>query len=295
MGETGVSVPGCMGTMFFGVGYCIENISPRIDHPNFWTMPYNPTGLPILKYIGNGAMITPGSLQICEADCDKDAECADGLICYSPTERGQDVPGCWGAVSTQKFDHCIDPAALGRTVSSSSGPVAYKGEPDLDVFQLKFYWEPGYFWKMTYFPTAWCFNCVEDKCSDGEMVQIYKCVASATRWRFLKANPADDKVQLQVDGTNVCLQSTRSSKTFLRTCDPTEALQKYTAGQGGFEEDRFELVTEDRGCLTMHHEPKEYELILKQDCSATRRFDTSYLVKANWSLNWVKLNFLLST
>jgi len=281
MGETGLSVPGCMGTMYFGVGYCIKNISPRIDHPNFWTMPYNPTGLPILKFAGNDDTIS-NSLDICEADCDTDADCRPGLVCFHPDKRGQHVPGCWGDVSDQLFDHCIDPAALEPTKadSSSAGPVAYKGRPDLEVFQLKFYWEPGYFWKMTFFPTPWCFNCVEDKCFDGEKVQIYKCMASATRWRFRKDNPADDKVQLQVDGTNVCLQSTRGQQTILKTCNATEQRQKYTAGQGDFQGDRFELVTKDRGCLSMHHEPKEYELILKQDCNRTRQFDTSYLVKA---------------
>ena len=286
MGPTGRSIPGCMSTTYFGVGYCIENISPRIDHPNYWTMPENPSGLPMLKYVGNNDDITMGSLKMCEADCDRDADCAGDLVCYYPRERGQiDVPGCWGAVSDQKFDHCVDREALKEAENNvqgrvPTGPMAYEGHPDLEVFQLQFYWEPGYFWKMTFFPIAWCFNCVEDKCVVGGMVQIYKCEASATRWRFLKQHPDDDKVQLQVDGTNICLQTRNGINTTLASCDASVDRQKYSAGNGDFKSDRFELLTYDRRCLTMHHHPKEYELIQARNCSRTRRFDTSYLIKA---------------
>jgi hypothetical protein len=61
-----------------------------------------------LTMVGNGV----GGLSICEADCDSDFECADGLICYTRSKGSPSVPGCSGnadEIGDASEDFCIFP------------------------------------------------------------------------------------------------------------------------------------------------------------------------------------------
>eukprot|EP00980_Cylindrotheca_fusiformis_P008127 scaffold1727_cov133-Cylindrotheca_fusiformis.AAC.30 len=61
-----------------------------------------------LAMFGNGV---PG-LGLCEADCDSDAECSDGLICYTRSKGESSVPGCSGnadRLGDGNEDFCIYP------------------------------------------------------------------------------------------------------------------------------------------------------------------------------------------
>ena len=56
----------------------------------------------------NGGSPEPGSLLRCEADCDNDSECGDGLKCFKrPDGDTSDVPGCVGTVK-KGWDYCIE-------------------------------------------------------------------------------------------------------------------------------------------------------------------------------------------
>mmetsp|Transcript_38218 Transcript_38218/g.92479 ORF Transcript_38218/g.92479 Transcript_38218/m.92479 type:complete len:761 (+) Transcript_38218:208-2490(+) len=68
-----------------------------------------PTGqYPELAMISDGL----GSLGLCEADCDSDAQCQEGLICHVRSKGSQQVPGCSGnadLIGDSGEDFCILP------------------------------------------------------------------------------------------------------------------------------------------------------------------------------------------
>ena len=75
-----------------------------------------------LNMIGNDG--SPSSLYplgLCQGDCDNDAECADGLICFQ-RDQNDPVPGCLGTDSSRN-DYCIvDPNAV-PSESPSASPM----------------------------------------------------------------------------------------------------------------------------------------------------------------------------
>jgi len=68
--------------------------------------PTDPTnGLPLFKIVGqDGDDVFP--LQLCEGDCDRDDDCAEGLVCMKRNIDDRDVPGCSG-IDTQGNDFCV--------------------------------------------------------------------------------------------------------------------------------------------------------------------------------------------
>ena len=73
--------------------------------------------LPPLTYPGdNGSPADAFPLAACEGDCDSDADCASGLICFQ-RDGYMEVPGCSGSGESSK-DYCIYP---------DSGYLVYRG------------------------------------------------------------------------------------------------------------------------------------------------------------------------
>jgi hypothetical protein len=65
---------------------------------------------------------TPGSLQLCQGDCDYDSDCAEGLICFQRAHGTDVVPGCTGIGEMWKYtywDFCIHPNENSRALSST--------------------------------------------------------------------------------------------------------------------------------------------------------------------------------
>lgn len=63
------------------------------QNPQLFTFPDNPPPLP---------------LGLCQGDCDRDSDCAEGLFCFYKTNGiEQSVPGCEGSDSTST-DFCVD-------------------------------------------------------------------------------------------------------------------------------------------------------------------------------------------
>jgi hypothetical protein len=112
MKEAGVAtVPGCDGFDTSRTDYCILNTHKTLA---------NSAEPPILfAYLENPPNITNLPLQLCQGDCDSDADCADGLICYEKPSTEILVPGCSG-ISITRTDFCIDPNALIADTSMSS-------------------------------------------------------------------------------------------------------------------------------------------------------------------------------
>ena len=79
-------VPGCLGSGKQDYDYCIKK-------------------QPILKDYGASAHVNHSPLQLCEGDCDTDAQCADGLICFQRNGLIP-VPGCAGT-GKKDYDYCV--------------------------------------------------------------------------------------------------------------------------------------------------------------------------------------------
>ena len=80
--------------------------SPGVYH--LYTHPENPPPLP---------------LGMCEGDCDRDSDCAEGLFCLFKTNGiAQDVPGCEGNDSTST-DFCVDNKYRGNAGVNPSNPI----------------------------------------------------------------------------------------------------------------------------------------------------------------------------
>jgi hypothetical protein len=95
-------VPGCSGFDDSRTDYCTGKTAAR-NPPSF------PRPLPILfVFEENPPDISNLPLQHCQGDCDKDSDCADGLICYERPPHETSIPGCSG-ISITRTDFCIDP------------------------------------------------------------------------------------------------------------------------------------------------------------------------------------------
>jgi len=87
-------VPGCSGTVEGSFDFCVPPIH---------------NGIPVLDWVGHSS--PDGSpLKVCQGDCDTDAECGEGLVCFQRNDYDA-VPGCFGS-GVEDHDYCIiDPNA----------------------------------------------------------------------------------------------------------------------------------------------------------------------------------------
>jgi hypothetical protein len=79
----------------------------------------------------NSIAVTPTqTLQVCEGDCDSDADCADHLKCFN---RGglEPVPGCSGT-GINNYDYCVYPELNSIAVSPTETLQVCEGDCDRD-------------------------------------------------------------------------------------------------------------------------------------------------------------------
>lgn len=73
---------------------------------------------PRLNQVGGNPDTSVNKLQQCEGDCDRNSECAPGLVCLERNDGGQ-VPGCRGDPNTYvTWDYCITPGPQLTVVDS---------------------------------------------------------------------------------------------------------------------------------------------------------------------------------
>merc|ERR1712091_376937 len=84
------AVPGCTGKGVTNHDYCITPPKPS---------------KPALKDFGANAHSRPGTLKLCQGDCDNDSHCDKGLKCFQRSGTTT-VPGCTGKGVTN-HDYCI--------------------------------------------------------------------------------------------------------------------------------------------------------------------------------------------
>ena len=93
------SVPGCSGFDASRTDYCTKKTE---------TSPTFPKPLPMLfVFEANPPDISNLPLKRCQGDCDRDSDCAEGLICYERPPHQTRIPGCSG-ISTTRTDFCVD-------------------------------------------------------------------------------------------------------------------------------------------------------------------------------------------
>ena len=129
------AVPGCIGgeqdstntdyCIFdkYGEGYTFPTDSPSVSPTTSMVPTVTPLPPKKIKQYGHTPPPDKMPLQFCEGDCDKDSECAPGLICFQRTHF-QAVPGCIGGETDKTpADYCIlDPYGDGYTFSPTTSP-----------------------------------------------------------------------------------------------------------------------------------------------------------------------------
>ena len=139
-------------------------------------------------------------------------------------------------------------------------------------FRIRLYWEKGYRWQNDPTERYWCMEC-RGGCNSGSSIQIDRC-DSSTRQKFIAvartirpaSNPA---LCLTVTG-----YSGKGAPVRLRRCNRGSNQNFMEVRSYG----RFELQPQKNHgrCLSQHHHPKRYEVVYPENCSKTRRFDTTY-------------------
>merc|ERR1712147_401574 len=92
-------VPGCTGKGVTNHDYCIKPTPKK-------TTPKKPSK-PAIKDFGANAHSRPGTLKLCQGDCDQDSQCDKGLKCFQRSGTTA-VPGCTGK-GVNHHDYCIKP------------------------------------------------------------------------------------------------------------------------------------------------------------------------------------------
>jgi len=276
------SVPGCYGGEKdrTSTDYCIDPKYVVADSSLF---------LPELKFLGRNPPETNFPLQECEGDCDRDSDCAAGLVCIQRHENDGPVPGCWGQ-DNSSADYCVRSSLLHKsertkfTPSSPSNPSRSPGsttalsQPEktpeaIENFGLKMYWEPHYLWQEENFDRRWCMECWDGKCDYGDKTHIHTCErAYSQRYDFISVNKNDSMIRLH--GTNLCFERI-SMDIFLYDCDVKNRRQLWVAdfGRDKFEIKPFGLSSH---CVTQRHHPKFYEEVEIEPCEMARSSHTSY-------------------
>lgn len=236
--------------------------------------------LKTLKLVGD-ANGDGGSTRLgeCEGDCDRDSDCARGLVCFQRTGR-QAVPGCTGdRNSYQNRDFCVKSQVDdndGQQDDNNTDTDGGGGGGNNNNFRIKFYWQPGYYWQEERFERKWCLQC-RSRCGTGVEVALRECSSDNTRWEFVGSS----QVQVKVSGRDLCMElSDRNNRDItLQPCSNSRR-QLFTAGPGDFNGAKFELQTlQVAGCLSNPHHPREGELIRRQNCRGARIDTTSYYNK----------------
>jgi hypothetical protein len=233
--------------------------------------------VPFAEIGNNGVPANVFPLGECQGDCDTDAECQSGLVCFQRT-ADEAVPGCTGTARTG-IDFCYNPnaAATQTGIGPSIGIPGSGGG-----YRLKLYWELGYYWQEEVIERKWCMVCHTTAlggsgCLENDDLHLETCDPTNTLFDFVTA--PNNAVQVQVFGSELCLELSNTGAyqaITLQICDSTNPSQGFTAGQGGFTSYRFELVATDGGCLSNTHHPKQGEYIYDQDCAKPRASTTSY-------------------
>lgn len=180
---------------------------------------------------------------------------------------------------------------------------------DPKSFQLRLYWQQGYFWQETTAETWWCMECakcnsygLEDghmygcktpgpsgtSCREGYSMWIRNCNDRSHDYRFkiIKNNRSGD--QIQVVGTNLCLSLVERFLE-LRRCDSSKSRQLFAPIT---DKNRFILRPYNQRtwservgeCISQLHHPKDKEMLGLHNCREAREHTTIFWQEYSLSL-----------
>lgn len=238
-----------------------------------------PTTTTTTKYLGNNGNPTAVfPLGLCEADCDSDADCEAGLICYQ-RNAGSPVPGCAGA-DNAGYDYCIKPQPA-PVPAPAPAPAPFAPQPAASgSFALKLYWQEGYFWQEETRERKWCMRCDSSRreCAAGRGIYITDCEDDdlTSEWEFV--NNADGTFQIRLHyNRDLCIEAT--DRITVQECSSSELLQKWRAvGGSRVWGDKFELrpAAYENACVTQDHHPKQDEDLFLYPCAVAQADKTSF-------------------
>lgn len=296
--------PGCIGVDNSGQNFCVQpmslpaNPAPSTSAPvpsptagqtpsptTSFNLPSTPTSAPViagpekpqLELKGNNHF--PASafpLGQCQGDCDNDSECAEGLVCFQRDFTGA-IPGCSGTPAWN-HDYCINPADL-----EQPSDIELPGTPS-EGFELKLYWEEGYFWQEENFERPWCLRCDAPmpECFPGQRVYLTECDGSTDPLStFQFVNLPNGAFYIKILPSDLCLEigaNPRRETILAQPCDPFDEKQLFFARNGqAVLGDRFEIhpVLGNDDCVGNQHHPKFGEGLFVWPCSLSRAWTTA--------------------
>lgn len=164
----------------------------------------------------------------------------------------------------------------------SPTPQPPSGGGEVGPIQFMLYWDEDYFWQEKDDRRRWCVVCDTKgrDCDDEDKVRITKCVDDEKRQWWIR----DGLKFRSWTSPNLCIDYRDDENFRTRPCGSSRkqefrAVPVFKTGRGAELEDAFELhptvQSGDDKCVTQKHHPKEREILRLQDCSRSRRHDTS--------------------
>ena len=154
-----------------------------------------------------------------------------------------------------------------------------ENDEDLVTFQLKMYWEEGYYWQEESFERKWCLEC-DGACSPGTLLDIQRCDSSSKQRFVYEEVPGSGGGRLKPRSRqDLCWTRQGTQVHELEPCD----LNCRQIILGIQYEGKFEMHPNGRplDCLEQHHHPRAGEVVRAKDCIESRGDDTSYWIMIN--------------
>jgi hypothetical protein len=212
----------------------------------------------------------------------------------------------WSNVPVTTGDHTVSISFLNSNINvcsisvyqaGNSGPSPTPAPPSpsapspsvVEPFLLKLYWQYAYLWQGEKFERKWCLQCDDGTpgCQTGDSLRIRVCDDDPNRiynTEFEFVETTAGVVRIRDPVSNTCMtgetSGSNANRIRMRTCSDSRADQTWwTAGLGSFTDGgRFELHpagTTDL-CATIHHHPRDGEVLFLRPCYLPRRDTTSY-------------------
>jgi hypothetical protein len=171
-----------------------------------------------------------------------------------------------------------------------------------DDFQVRLYWESGYYWQETYAEAFWCMECAScasftlndgwegecevpsstaASCQEGHQIWVRKCKDERRLYTFEIIKNFGTGDQIRVHGTDLCFSIVDETYLELRPCDKNHSTQLFNPVEdtAKFElrpYDQRNMSMEDANCLSQRHHPKDKEMVGLHQCETNYNHETNY-------------------
>lgn len=220
------------------------------------------------------------------------------------------------AESSKTFHSLFDTAAptqLPTAMPTTAIPTVHPSEspssmPSMwvqgisDPFQLRLYWESGYYWQETIWEEFYCMACTEclgytvqdgtsanctspgdstASCEEGHLLWLLNCKDKTNDFRFEVIKNQNSGDQVRVYNTTLCLSTVENRFLELRACDNSDLKQLWNPISNL---KKFELrpysqrlfSTQEAVCLSQSHHPKEEEVVGLHSCEQNLNETTNF-------------------